>query len=51
MSAVSIKFLNLLEEAKYAFLAGDFHKAEELLAEARTMAVFERRLADEGMAG
>jgi len=41
MSAASIKFLNLLEEAKYAFLAGTpegYAKSETLLAEAHAMA-------------
>ena len=34
MSAATIKFDNLLTEARYAFHAGDFARAEELLGEA-----------------
>lgn len=39
-----IRALNLLEEAKYAIKAGDWKRAEMLLAEACTLAAFERRL-------
>jgi hypothetical protein len=49
MSGASIKFLNLLEETKYAFLAGDYRKVELLLAEASVLVTYERRLVDEGM--
>jgi len=44
MTALTIKYINLLEEARYAFLAGDFAKAELLTAEATVMAAHERRL-------
>ena len=47
MTAARIKFTNLLREADYAFLAGDFHKAELLLAEAQVLATYERRLTEE----
>jgi hypothetical protein len=50
MSAATIRFDNLLTEARYAFHAGDYLRAEELLAEARTITAFERRLRDEGAA-
>ena len=50
MSAVTIKYTNLLEEARYAFLAGDFYKAELLLAEACVMASHERNLLEAGIA-
>lgn len=39
-----IKFNGLLIEAGRAFRGGDYTKAEELLAEARVMTAFERRL-------
>lgn len=39
-----LRALNLLEEAKYAIKAGDWKRAEMLLAEACTLAAFERRL-------
>lgn len=39
-----IRALNLLEEAKYAIKAGDWKRAEMLLAEACTLAAFKRRL-------
>ena len=44
-----IKFNNLLAEAAHAFRACDFRKSEELLAEARTIVAFERRLLDEAV--
>ena len=44
-----IKFNNLLAEAAHAFRASDYRKAEELLAEARTMVAFERRLLGEAV--
>ena len=47
MTAARIKFTNLLEEIRYAYLAEDFRKAELLLAEAQVMATFERRLVEE----
>lgn len=40
----ALRVLNLIEEAKYAIKAGNWAKAEELLAEARTLVAFERRL-------
>ena len=46
MSATTIKFTNLLEEIKYAFLAGDYRKAEELLAEAHLMVASECRVVE-----
>lgn len=46
MSATTIKFDNLLDEAKWAFHAGDLRKAEELLAEARVLVAFEIRVGD-----
>ena len=39
-----LRALNLLEEAKYAIKAGDWKRAEMLLAEACTLAAFVRRL-------
>lgn len=39
-----LRALNPLEEAKYAIKAGDWKRAEMLLAEACTLAAFERRL-------
>ena len=44
-----IKFNNLLIEAGHAFRACDFRKSEELLAEARTIVAFERRLVVEAI--
>jgi hypothetical protein len=52
-AAARIKFENLLQEAKFAFMSGTpegFARAEEHLAEARTIVIFERHLVDEGMA-
>ena len=43
MSAATIKFDNLLTEARYAFHAGDFARAEELLREALALAAEERQ--------
>lgn len=40
-SAEAIKFDNILEEAKYAFRAGDIGKAKRLLREALAIAVHE----------
>jgi hypothetical protein len=39
MSAETIKFDNLISEARYAFHAGDYRRSEALLAEAHAMAV------------
>jgi hypothetical protein len=47
MSAATIRFDNLLTEASYAFHTGDYRRAEGLLAEARTITAFERRLSEE----
>lgn len=44
-----IRFNNLLSEAAHAFRASDFRKSEELLAEARVMVAFERRLLGEAV--
>lgn len=46
MTAARIRFTNLLEEIRYAYLAQDFRKAELLIAEAQVMAIHERRLAE-----
>lgn len=43
-----LRALNLIEEAKYAIKAGDWRRAELLLAEACTLAAFERRLQEVG---
>lgn len=48
-AATVIKFNNLLVEAGHAFRVGDLRKSEELLAEARTIVAFERRLLDEAI--
>ena len=42
MSAASIKFLNLLEEARYAYLAGDHDRLEVILMAIRDAAMVER---------
>lgn len=47
--ATVIKFNNLLAESSHAFRSGDYRKSEELLAEARTMVAFERRLVEEAI--
>lgn len=39
MSAETIKFDNLIHEARYAFHAEDYARAEQLLAQAHAMAV------------
>jgi hypothetical protein len=39
MSAETIRFDNLIHEARYAFHAKDYSRAEALLAEAHAMAV------------
>lgn len=52
-AAARIKFENLLQEAKYAFQSGTpegLARAEEHLAEARTLVAFERLLQNEGVA-
>ena len=41
-----LRALNLIEEAKYAIKAGDWRRAELLLAEACTVVAFERRLVE-----
>lgn len=49
-AAARIKFENLLQEAKFAFMSGTpegYARAEEHLAEARTVVAFERRLLDD----
>ena len=43
-----LRALNLIEEAKYAIKGGDWRRAELLLAEACTVAAFERRLQEVG---
>ena len=43
----NLRILNLIEEARYAIKAGNWARAEELLAEARTLVAFERRLENE----
>lgn len=52
-TAARIKFENLLELAKYAFQSNTeegLRRAEEHLAEARTLVAHERRLVDDKVA-
>jgi hypothetical protein len=52
-AATRIKFVNILELARYAALSGTpqgLLRAEEHLAEARTLVAFERRLLDDQVA-
>lgn len=44
MSPESIKFFNLLMEARYAWEMGDFTRAELLTSEASVMASLERKV-------
>jgi hypothetical protein len=46
-AAAEIKFLNLLDLARFAFKAGAYARAEEHLQEARTLVAYERRIAED----
>ena len=46
VSAATIKFGNLLDEARYVFFTGDYRKVEELLAEAHLMVASECRVVE-----